>query len=547
MKTNRRVFIIGLDGATWKILNPLIEEGTLPHLKSLIERGIQSNLISIIPPVTAPAWVSFQTGVNPGKHGIYEFDNYIPGTYRTKLVNSQLIPLKTIWQIAGEQGKKIITVNVPITYPPYPVNGCMVTGMLTPNTKSVFTYPEKLSQEILTKVPGYRILTTQNVFNLKGLKTFLDELIKTETKRTQVMKHLLQDHPWDLAMIHYQSTDVLQHAVYGYLDPQSHNYDKNKYALIKRFYHLIDKNIGELLKIVPESALKIVMSDHGFTSVNKLVHLNVFLTQNSWLKSHQQGLTRRLLGSTLVTLSELDRFNINRFILGRKRNRIRKSLSVGFFVDWKHTQAFMINGWVYGNIYLNLRDREKEGIVSRQRYDSLSEEIIQALYKLEDADNGKIIRQVYRKKDIYHGPYLKNAPDLIVRPNTGYEFSPILFRKGKLLRAVKPRRAHLGSHDLEGILVIQGDIINTEASTTLKDSPPHIVDLFPTILFALGLKIPDYVDGKILELAFTPEYVKVNPPAFKSTPKKGITENHPAYTEQDQEQIKKRLKHLGYL
>jgi len=545
--TNRRVFIIGLDGGTWGILNPLIEEQVMPNLKSLIERGIQSSLTSTIPPVTAPAWTTFQTGVNPGKHGIYEFNNYKPGTYRTWITNSQAIPLKTIWQIAGDQGRKVIIVNVPITYPPYPVNGCLVSGMLTPGTRSAFTYPEELSKEILAKVPGYKILTTQDVFNVRGLKIFLSELMKTEKKRTQVMKHLLQHHPWDLAMVHYQSTDVLQHAVYAYLDPQSPYYDKSKYQQIKRFYRIIDDGIGELMEIVPESALRIVMSDHGFCPVRKLIHLNFFLAESEWLQYHQRSPGHRLLRSALATLSKFDRFNVNRFILRGRRRRIRESLSEGLLIDWRNTQAFMINGWVYGNIYLNLKNREKEGIVLSHRYDGLCQEIGQALYDLENPEKEKMVEQVYQREDIYQGPYLESAPDLIVKPKIGYEFSSTLFQRKELLRPAKSRRDHLGSHSPEGILVMQGEMIDTSAASVVKNTNPNIVDLFPTILFALGVGVPSYIDGKILEGAFKPEYFSAHPPVIKDTGKTKLVRDKPAYTNQEHEQINKRLRDLGYL
>src|SRR4030042_2502517 len=190
-KRKTKVFIMGLDGGTWDVLKPLMEEGKMPHLSGLAERGMSGVLKSTITPETASAWTTFQTGVNSGKHGIFDFFQYLPGDYNPLVISSQMIPLETIWQILSRQGKKVIVVNVPITYPAYEVNGLMVTCMLTPSVKSNFTYPPELAEEVLKVEKDYTIVTTQEVFNRRTLQEFVDTLISTEEKRTRVMLHLL--------------------------------------------------------------------------------------------------------------------------------------------------------------------------------------------------------------------------------------------------------------------------------------------------------------------------------------------------------------------
>lgn len=544
---NQKIFIIGIDGGTWDVLDPLIEEGLMPNLEKLVKEGVCGVLESTRPPETAPAWTTFQTGVNPGKHGIYEFNNYKHGTYQTWFVNSRAIPLQTIWQISGEQGKKVIAVNVPVTYPPYEVNGCLVSGMLTPSTKSTFTYPESLSKEIFARVPGYKIITTQEIFNLKGIKHFLDELKDTERKRTQVMKYLIQRHPWHLGMIHYQSVDVLQHALFWYLDPENSLYDPQKHALIKDFFRVLDNCIGELLTLLPPSTQIIVMSDHGSIPVRKMIHLNVLLSQHGWLNVHKRDFKHKFMQSSAAFILGLDKFNIHRLVLGRKRRKVRERIIEGSLIDWSRTKAFVINGWTYGNIHINLKGREKAGIIPIEEYEELRNDIIKALYELKDSDGIGVVKRVYTKEELYRGPFRKDAPDIIVEPKTGYEFSSSIFQRKSVFKELKPRRGHLGNHSLEGIFAFHGDVIRSDKSKGKKVNKAHIVDLFPTILYMQGLKIPDYTDGKILEWLFDPEYSKKNPPRYKKMKEMKTTRNGDIYQEKDKKEIEKRLKDLGYL
>jgi predicted AlkP superfamily phosphohydrolase/phosphomutase len=427
------------------------------------------------------------------------------------------------------------------------VNGCLVSGMLTPTTKSAFTYPKSLSQDILSLVPGYKILTTQEIFNLKGLKHFLDELIDTEKKRTQVMSHLLQKHPWDLGMIHFQSVDVLQHAVFWYLDPENPLYNPKKHELIKNFYRIIDESIGELLAQLPASTTTIVMSDHGSIPVRKMIHLNVLLSQRGWLSIQRQNFKYRSMQAIAATLRDLDILNSHRLVLGRKRRRVRERITEGSLIDWRKTKAFVINGWTYGNIYINLKGREKAGIVSEADYEELRKNIIEALYELKDPEGNGVVEHVYKNEELYLGQFCKDAPDLIVQPKAGYEFSSTIFQRKSVFKELKPRRGHLGNHGLNGIFAFNGDALHADTLKGIRDNRAHIVDLFPTILYMLGLKIPDYTDGTILEWLFDSTYLEENPPRYTKMEELKRTQNGNVFEEKEKREVEKRLKDLGYL
>jgi predicted AlkP superfamily phosphohydrolase/phosphomutase len=139
--TQRKVIVIGLDGATLDLILPWVQKGLLPNFQRIIKKGIWGHLTSTIPPFTAPAWTSFMTGKNPGKHGIYDFMVREPGTYTSSSVNASFCDADSLWRIIGSEGKKVGVINVPMTYPPEEVNGFLISGMLTPSNTDTFSHP----------------------------------------------------------------------------------------------------------------------------------------------------------------------------------------------------------------------------------------------------------------------------------------------------------------------------------------------------------------------------------------------------------------------
>ena len=125
-----RFLVIGIDGGTFDLIRPWAEAGDLPNLARLMAEGVHGPLESTLPPVTAPAWSTFATGKNPGKHGVFDF--ILPMGGRYDLVNATSIHAPTLWQIISEAGLKCGVMNVPVTYPPAPINGFVIGGMLSP-------------------------------------------------------------------------------------------------------------------------------------------------------------------------------------------------------------------------------------------------------------------------------------------------------------------------------------------------------------------------------------------------------------------------------
>ena len=270
-----KLLIMGLDGATFKVINPLIQSGKLPTISRLIKNGLACICKSTHPPVTSPAWPSFMTGCNPGKHGVYHF---FDGS--AKLYTSRDIKKPTFWDILGEYGYKSLVVNVPVTYPPKRINGVLITGMLTP-PNGKFAYPDEV--ERLLRADGYIVSPSKSL--IKSLifdKKAFDELVKIERKRTDAIIKLTEKYEFDLVCVVYQITDIVQHMLW----------DKKEFVF--KAYEEIDKEIEKLIEhLSPENI--IIISDHGFSSYKKQININQFLFEKGLLKRQKKELDLSVL------------------------------------------------------------------------------------------------------------------------------------------------------------------------------------------------------------------------------------------------------------
>ena len=220
----RRLLIIGIDGATYDVLDPMIARGVLPNLAALMKRGFRAGLRSTIPPNSAAAWATFITGKNPGRHGVLRFQatrptqdigiEFRPGAYT--FLNSDSIAGRRLWDVLGAAGKRVAVMNVPMTYPPRPLNGIMITGLLTPPGAKDFTWPPELAHSLV----GYQI---EQPLATMGYSPAADrELIRSSleilAQQGQTALRLLQSEPWDFFFVCFTGTDRIQHRLWNFLE-----------------------------------------------------------------------------------------------------------------------------------------------------------------------------------------------------------------------------------------------------------------------------------------------------------------------------------------
>ena len=563
-RSRNKLIIIGLDGGTFSVLQPLIDQGKMPNLKKIQQMGVSGDLESTIPPVTTTAWSSFMTGMNPGKHGIFYFIGKDRLTGREVPVNSQMRSGNTLWRLLSHHGRKVIVLNCPTTYPPEEVNGVMVSCFTTPSGKRDFIYPKELVEEIETKFGSYPLYLKTTLFtpNLceKNIRSFLDEL-KAELLYKFNIAHYLLDHvAADLLMIHVWGTDRIQHELWNLFDTSHPRYDRQlgeKFRdEILGYFSLVDAEIGRLRKRFGMENHIMILSDHGFGPVHKCIDLNCFLLQEGFISIKKnpfsqikywmwkKGLTYPYLFNALLRsllkmglrppsrppLEEIYDIRSGKWglLLGSRD------------VDWKRTQAYSPFG--IGTIRINLKGKELNGYVEPGlAYEKVRREIAARLGTLRDPDTGKsIILDIFLKEELYHGERMEEAPDIVCFAQGPYlagAFFGFTYNK-----AVAESNVWPGNHRRNGIFFFAGEGVHQG----VKMNGARIIDVAPTALYLLGENIPYSMDGKILNEAFVNQFLAAYPPKFYKGPDEHARIDMTLSSEEELS-IKKRLQDLGYL
>lgn len=556
LNRTKRVVVIGLDGATWDVMRPWAAQGVLPTVQRLLDEGSWGVLRSVIPPITGPAWTSFMTGKNPGQHGIFDFTRREPNSYRTEPCNASHRHGESLWRIAGRAGKRVCALNVPATYPVEAVQGCLVSGMGTPASTTAYCYPPALREELLAAVPGYEVQPS-GIFEPRGRECEMLRAVREMTEmRTRAALYLLRREAWDLYMVVFMAVDMVQHYFWHFMDAGHERHDpgaaQELQTAIRECYRQLDDSVAQILDALDEETLVVLMSDHGFGPQERHLHTNVWLWENGYLCFKRNPVTRLKewtfrMGFTPANVYEaLYGLRTSTKVeerIQRNRHSIRDWVDRVFLsfddVDWRRTRAYSVGN--LGPIYVNVRGREPEGIVSPGlEYEALQEELSAALKSTRDPSTGQpVIGQVYRRQEMYGGSHLDNAPDLVYWARDARRMGYGLF-KFPTNRWISPSDRS-GNHRMEGIVLLHGP--GVRAGHALPQA--EIVDLTPTILSVLGVPVPGDMDGEVLR------------DAFVTAPQARVEAAHPPQTEpeaaevvlseQEEEEIMARLRGLGYV
>jgi predicted AlkP superfamily phosphohydrolase/phosphomutase len=554
-----KVLVIGIDGGSFTVLSPLIKQGLMPNLGRMIEEGISGELESVCPPVTAPAWSSFITGKNPGKHGVYDFmvkrkdgDGEIP-------INSTLREGKAFWDILNEDDRRVLILNVPTTYPPQKINGVMISDFLTPSGKKDFVYPGHLLNEIESRFGLYPLYfkTPIIVTTPQNIEKFLEECRYALRYKFDVARYLQRKENTPFLLLHIWESDQICHWLWHIFDPKhpEHREDEAKKFLpqIHAYFKELDEEIGRTIHELGEELNTFIISDHGFGPVSRMVLLNCWLMQEGYLKLKQDPLTQAKYwlwkrGLTPETLFKLYAGMVRRGIkfkslppveLLKILNSSKGRLLSLKDVDWSRTKAYSRMG--YGQIFLHLKERGAGGIAEASEAEGLKREIVEKLKGLRDSETGEVIGgKVWLKDEIYHGRHLKHAPDITFLPlDSGY----IATGGFASNRVVTKDWILKGVHRMQGILIGKGKAISQKK----RIDKARLIDLAPTILYLMGSKIPEDMDGKVLQEALTENFLKEHPIQFsKVAPSEEKVDKREGSEEESQELVD-RLKGLGYL
>lgn len=533
--------VLGLDAATLTVVDPLIAAGELPNLARLFGAGSRGTLRSTTHPLTPHAWTTMVTGVNVGRHGIWDFTERDQSGYRLRVVNGSFRSAPAVWDRLAVAGRRCGLVNIPFTWPAPAVDGFVVAGFDAAAREQGWTHPPELVRELRER---YGSLELDNRFPLgrDGLVD-LEQVRAAAEQKVDAVNWLTERYEPELLFVVFMAADHVQHLCWD-------DWERDGLASpLAETYRILDAAVGRIVdRLGPERDV-LVVSDHGGGALDGVVNLNAWLAREGYL-SYAGGTadaTRRaadrLFRLRTIVPAGL-RYAIKQRLPGL-RERAYESTEWSA-IDWTHTRAFSYG--TFGNVVVNVRGREADGIVEPgAEYERVRSELAERALALTDPDGNPIVAAVHRREDLFDGPHLDVVPDLLI------EFEEYRWLgKGNLKsRAtdlydrieIEPGSTHsyVGSHRHEGIVSLTGP--SAAAGVELAAS---IEDVAPTILYLLGEPIPAELEGRVLFEALRPGLLDERPPVYDDTP--ALERSRPVQAVQaDAAEVEERLRGLGYL
>lgn len=432
----------------------------LPNIKNMIENGFSSILESCHPPITIPAWMVMMTSKNPGKLGIYGFRHRKRYSYKEGwIATSNTVREKRLWDYLAEYGKRSCLIGVPPSYPPYRINGNLISCFITPSINNEYTHPQSLKNEIEDIVGEYKFDVS---FRIEDRDKVLNELYDMTEKRFKLIKHLLKKESWDLFMFVEIGVDRLHHAFWKFYAKDHPKYiPNNKYEhVVREYYKFVDEHIGELIDIVDDDTFILTVSDHGTTSMKGCFCINEWLIKEGYL----------VLNSYPDKQTPIDKCD----------------------VDWSRTKAWGWGGY-YARIFINVKDREKNGIIPKEEYETFREELRKKLLDIKGPNGEKFDNKVYTPEELY-GTAIGDKPDLMVYFDNLYWRSAGTLGHNRLYLDENDTGPDDSVHWYDGIFILY----NKRIKRARKIDRMSIYDVTPTLLNLMNLKVPDDMDGKII-------------------------------------------------
>lgn len=481
-----RLILLGIDGATFDFLDYWMERGKLPTFKKLIEGGARAELQSTTPPISPVAWASFVTGANPGKHGVFGFlEN--EEIYQTDIVTSKSIDGDFFWKIL-DKNINVGSVGIPLTYPPRKLNGFLLSGFLSQGKN--ISYPPSLLAEVERGI-GEEYKVDVNLNFKKDTETFLKEVNKLLENRIKAFFYLFENKNWDLLMNIFMSTDRASHFFW-----KERKHPRN---VLLKVFERIDSFLAELFRKIDDKINLIIVSDHGFGELKKMVSLNTFFWEKGYIdfkgfkarvkaKFFKRGLNPKNIGK-IAEKSKISKFldSLN------YREKFRRADSILSFsdIDWNET---LVVSKGKGNVYINQKLLREKDINPEKFKEKLKEE----LYQLKDGETDmKIVDKIWEREELYQGNHLGEAPDLYVQTKDFYSIYPLFSASEKIITE-HVTKGKTGRHKPEGIFIAKGP----EFKSGIKLDSVNITDIAPTVLYLFKEDIPDYMDGNVLEEIF---------------------------------------------
>lgn len=531
-----KTLIIGLDGASFTLLDPLMEEGIMPFLKKFIASGCRGELTSVIPPLTPPSWTSLATGCRPATHGILDFLQFESPTSRyIKWISFRDIRRETIWSIASRSGRRVGCLNFIAMNPPPPISGYIIPGFVSWRFLKKSSHPKNLFNR-LEAIPEFDAKEMALNFReeekaVKGCQNEEYESwillhIRRERQWFRVVRYLMQNDPCHLLGVIFDGLDRIQHVCWRFLDPACFTqpltaFEERTRQLCLQYFQELDQFLEEMANLAGQETNIFMVSDHGFGPTEKILYINQWLCEQGFLKWKENTRILEDDGESLGVESPY------------------RSL---LHLDWKKTKAYAPTASSNG-IVIQIAGKRGEDGISPTDYPQFRKELMEKLERecLDPLTREPLIKKIWTKEEAFFGEACDLAPDLTlvlqdsgffsVNPSDGY------FRHRSQIR---------GTHRPEGIFAATGPAIKKAAVLNHLS----MIDMAPSFLYSLGIPIPEDMEGQVASQIFDKAYLTghaVEKGGLTISPERYHQGSYPTEDAEGQEQIMLRLKSLGYI
>jgi predicted AlkP superfamily phosphohydrolase/phosphomutase len=537
--------VLGFDAATFSIIDPMLEAGQLPNIAQLFSSGTRGVLRSTTHPLTTQAWTTMLTGVNAGKHGMWDFSERDATGYRLRVVNGSFRSAPAVWDFLSARGKRVGFLNVPFTWPAPEVDGFFMAGLDAAEREAGLAHPPGLAAELRQQF-GKLLFDHGPPLGRDGYID-VNRMCDAIHHRADLALYLQERYEPELLFLVFMAGDHMQH--YGWIEWEERGLESR----VAEVYRAFDKVVGRFVDAFGEDANIMIVSDHGAGRMKGVVNINAWLNEHGWLTfARHHNLRRELPRVVLYRLLE------QRRKLPRGLRDIAKQHAPAFrdkvhelkeftAIDYANTQAFAYGNM--GNVVLNVRGREKFGIVEPgAEYDEICEAIRAKALEMTGPEGERLVTAVYRRDELFEGPELERLPDLI------FEFDEYAWAgKGNLMKPVPmfqdvikmPDSGHenyVGTHRYDGIIGFRG----AAAARTVAPSL-DIKDVAPTLMYLVGEPVPETMEGRVLEEIIAPALLESRPVEYTDSTAVAVGATQQDYSADELPEVEARLRNLGYI
>jgi len=540
---NQKTFLIGIDGASWNYINPLLKKSKLPSLNHLMKQGVSGILKSTIPPFSPVAWSSFITGTLPQKHGIYDWCRINIKNAKIKIRNVSAFDRAKIsfWKYLNEAGYKVGVYNIPLTFPAEKVKGFFISGFDSPDFSKYKYYPTSILNEILNKydttslkLPDFNKLNT-----IEEREEFANKYKKYCQIQTEIFIEYVKKYDIDIGIINYMINDHFNHRL-------------KEHHLFLKGLEICDINIGKIIEEFP-NANYFILSDHGSLRTENALLIYKWLNKNQLTIFNEKKLKTNKINTVLSHMLKKNLPRDRKLLEKLLRKSLMSLMEISpemllNFVTFKLAKANPdLEFWPHNSI-----DIRKSKIIfssagsngfyinpiiksDKKAYQKTIDTILTYMDDLRDPTGNKIFRDIHINLYNNGRPLDLKSPDLIAELEAPCNIwiKEYIDSTSMDIFVSNYKIKYYGRHIPDGIYIFSGSFVDKYSKIIKKEM--SITDLPSLVLSLYKIPIPDDFDTTI------------NLSNLINKKKYNMVQNNNKSNPESSEEIKRKLSELGYM